>query len=283
MSAVSLLRLDRLGGVAPGNKCFKLIANWNQAKAQGLTRLVSFGGSWSNHLHALAALGAEQGFATVGIVRGDEARENTAMLEDARSFGMEVITVSREEYRRRYDTAYVANIVQRFRPCMIVPEGGANSAGVAGCTAIADLIKHHAPDDEHVVLGVGTGTTLAGLVAGLGKGYRVTGVSALKGASDMESKINAYLQPYCSNSLARWQLVHDWHCGGFAKVSKALKRFMLAFEDVQGVPLEPIYTGKVLYAIHQQLASAGWPSDEPVLAVHTGGLQGRRGYPWLRP
>ncbi|MEM8661321.1 MAG: pyridoxal-phosphate dependent enzyme [Pseudomonadota bacterium] len=281
MSAVSLLRLDQMGGAAPGNKSFKLIANWQQAQAQGLERLVSFGGRWSNHLHALAALGAEQGFSTVGIVRGDDACD-TAMLEDVRRFGMEVITVSRGEYRRRYDAAYIDDIARRFEPCMIVPEGGANATGMAGCAAIAGLVKQHAPGIDHVALGVGTGTTLAGLVAGLGQGYRVIGVSALKGALGLESTVTALLQNAGKNRLAQWQIMHNAHCGGFAKVSADLKRFILAFEDVHGVLLEPVYTGKVMYAIHQQLASGAWPTHKPVLAVHTGGLQGRRGYPWLR-
>ncbi|MEM6582484.1 MAG: pyridoxal-phosphate dependent enzyme [Pseudomonadota bacterium] len=281
MSAVSLLRLDQMGGAAPGNKSFKLIANWQRAQAQGLERLVSFGGRWSNHLHALAALGAEQGFSTVGIVRGDDACD-TAMLEDVRRFGMEVITVSRGEYRRRYDAAYINDIARRFEPCMIVPEGGANATGMAGCAAIADLVKQHAPSIDHIALGVGTGTTLAGLVAGLGRGYRVTGVSALKGALGLESTVTALLQNAGRNRLAQWRIMHDEHCGGFAKVSADLKRFIFAFEDVHGVLLEPVYTGKVMYAIHQHLASGAWPTHKPVLAVHTGGLQGRRGYPWLR-
>ncbi|MEM1155583.1 MAG: pyridoxal-phosphate dependent enzyme [Pseudomonadota bacterium] len=279
MSAVSLLRLDQMGGAAPGNKSFKLIANWQQAEALGLERLVSFGGSWSNHLHALAALGAEQGFATVGIVR--DAHSDTEMLKDVRRFGMEVVKVSRGEYRRRYEPAYIDDIARRFEPCMMVPEGGANAAGVAGCAAVADLIKQYAPGIDHIALSVGTGTTLAGLVAGLGKEYHVTGVSALKGALDLESKIAALLQKVSTRKRARWQILHDGHCGGFAKVSADLKRFILAFEDVQGVPLEPVYTGKLMYAIHQQLAAGAWPIVEPVLAVHTGGLQGRRGYPWL--
>ena len=55
---------------------------------------------------------------------------------------------------------------------------------------------------------------------------------------------------------------------------------MLAFEAVHGVPLEPVYTGKMLYAIHQLCSSGQWDCDTPLLAIHTGGLQGRRGYSW---
>ena len=281
MGNVSLLRLDSGGGLAPGNKYFKLIGNLAEAKRNGVNRLVSFGGAWSNHLHALAAVGAEQGFATVGIIRGDEDAADTAMIADARAWGMQIVRVSRTEYRRRLEPAYLADIQQRFAPCMVVPEGGSNRAGVRGCAAIADLVRTHSPAARHILLPVGTGTTLAGLAAGLDSTYEVTGIAALKGAVDLEHRVEQALAAVAANTVAPWRILHEDHCGGFARTSAELRAFMLEFEAVQGIPLEPVYTGKLLYAIYRRLRSGQWRTDIPLLAIHTGGLQGRRGYPWL--
>ena len=281
MGNVSLLRLDCGGGLAPGNKYFKLAGNLAAAKRKGVNRLVSFGGAWSNHLHALAAVGAEQGFATVGIIRGDEDAADTAMIADARAWGMQIVRVSRTEYRRRLEPAYLAEVQQRFAPCMLVPEGGSNRAGVHGCMAIADLVRTHAPAARHILLPVGTGTTLAGLAAGLDSTYQVTGIAALKGAVDLEHRVEQALAAVAANTVAPWRILHEDHCGGFARTSAELRAFMLEFEAVQGIPLEPVYTGKLLYAIYRRLRSGQWRTDIPLLAIHTGGLQGRRGYPWL--
>lgn len=282
MSSVSLLRLDQIGGLAPGNKHFKLLGNLAEARRLGAQRLVSFGGAWSNHLHALAAVGCERGLQTVGIVRGDDDVAETPMLADARGWGMEIVKVSRTEYRRRFEPGYLDEIRSRYTPCMLIPEGGANAQGVRGCMAIADLIKRTAPSFWQLVVSVGTGTTLAGLVAGLDSAYDITGISALKGATDLETRVAEALISSAAEPVARWRIVHDGHCGGFARANTGLREFMLEFERVQGVALEPVYTGKMLYAIHRRLATGAWRGEDPLLAIHTGGLQGRRGYSWLQ-
>ena len=284
MSSVSLLRLDQTGGLAPGNKSYKLKENFEEARRRGIRRLVSFGGIWSNHLHALAAMGREQGFETIGVVRGERAAgAESAMLQDARAWGMGVHYVSRSEYRRRNDGDYLAEMSARFAPCLVIPEGGANAAGTRGCLAIAELIRDLAPAVRRVVVPVGTGTTLAGIVAGLDDEYEVTGVSALKGASDLQGRVEQALDASAFSAMARWCILHDFHCGGFARSNAQLREFMRAFEEGQGIPLEPVYTGKTLLAVHHLLQTPLWDSATPVLVVHTGGLQGRRGYSWLCP
>lgn len=281
MANVSLLRLDRSGGLAPGNKSFKLQQNLAQARRLGIQRLVSFGGAWSNHLHALAAVGRDAGFATVGIVRGEASAQNSPTLADARAWGMHLVNVSRTEYRRRNDDDYLEQVRQRFAPCLVIPEGGANPAGARGAMAIAQLIKQAAPDARRIVLSVGTGTTLAGVVAGLDPGYEVVGIAALKGATDLEQRVEQLLTGIAGSAVARWQILHDYHCGGFARVSPPLREFITDFEQAHGVPLDPVYTGKMLFAIQQLRQCRQWHADTPVLAIHSGGLQGRRGYAWL--
>lgn len=279
MAQVSLLRLDLTGGLAPGNKSFKLQGNVAAARRQGINRLVSFGGSWSNHLHALAAVAHEQGMESVGLVRGGE--RDTAMLSDARAWGMQLQMLSRSEYQRRNDPEYLQQLAERYAPCVVLPEGGANLEGVSGCQDIAALARRLVPDVSRLVLPVGTGTTLAGILAGMGNtAVEVVGISALRGAHDLEQRVSSALAGAGVTDSANWRILHQYHCGGFARVTPALKEFILAFESVQGIALDPVYTGKMLFAVHQLCASGEW-GQAPILAVHTGGLQGRRGFSWL--
>lgn len=294
MANVSLLRLDLAGGLAPGNKSYKLRHNLDQARRLGVRRLLSFGGAWSNHLHALAAVGHSDGFDTVGIVRGEAHGSVSPMLADAKAWGMQVVHVSRTDYRRRQDPAYLREIQAQFAPCLVIPEGGSNVAGALGCMDIGEQVRSAAPFARRVVLAVGTGTTLAGVAAALAPAApvgaqstttdierEVIGVSALKGASDLEQRVESLLSTCDADNPASWRILHDYHCGGFARVNPALREFMLAFERSHRIKLEPVYTGKMLFAIHQLLGSGRWDSQQPILAIHTGGLQGRRGYPWL--
>ncbi|MEZ5572515.1 MAG: pyridoxal-phosphate dependent enzyme [Halioglobus sp.] len=278
---VSVLRLDQTGGPAPGNKSFKLNNYVLQAERTGISRLVSFGGVWSNHLHALAAVGHNCGIETVGIVRGAASECETPMLIDAQRCGMQIVPVSRQEYRRRQDADYQRDIAEYFAPCLLVPEGGASVVGAQGCAPIAEMILSLAPQVRHVVVPVGTGTTLAGLAAQLDDSYQLHGISALKGAIDMHQRVQNLLRELSPVCGARWRILHDFHCGGFARVNTQLREFILAFEHVHRIQLEPVYTGKTLLAIHQLRQRGEWSEDEAVLVIHTGGLQGRRGYAWL--
>ncbi len=279
---VSLLRLDQTGGLAPGNKSFKLYQYLTQAKQAGAERLVSFGGAWSNHLHALAALGYQHGIETVGVVRGEATEGNSAMLADAARWGMRILHVSRTEYRRRNDVEYQRELSARFAPCLLIPEGGASLTGVRGCAEIGEIIRRRAPQARRIVVPVGTGTTLAGLASSLDARCELHGISALKGAIDLEQKVAEVLQALQVDCAVHWSIRHEFHCGGFARVDAALRDFMLAFEAIQGVELEPVYTGKMLFAIHQLRQQGEWDPETPILAIHTGGLQGRRGYPWMK-
>jgi 1-aminocyclopropane-1-carboxylate deaminase len=136
--AVRAARLDLIDASINGNKWYKLCCNLQQARKLGIRRLLSFGGAWSNHLHALAAAGARFGFETIGIVRGEPSRGLTPTLADAQGFGMRLHFVDRSEYRRRDDADYVQRLAQRFAPCLVIPEGGGNQAGVAGCEVLGE-------------------------------------------------------------------------------------------------------------------------------------------------
>ena len=275
LASVSCLRLDLYDALAPGNKHFKLQPYIDEAVSRGIDRLVSFGGPWSNHLHALAARGHDIGLDTVGIVRGSGA--DTATLTDARNWGMEIRRVSYSEYRRRYDPAYLAEIEQHFAPCIVIPEGGADARGARGAMEILSLLEG-VPTQGRVVLAVGSGSTLAGLSAASKPDTRVTGISALKSGANLEERIEDLLASLDSPRCAPWELIYDYHCGGFARVTPELESFQCEFEAVQGIPLDPVYTAKAFYGVHDLLRRRIWSPEEAIVVIHTGGLQGRRGF-----
>lgn len=268
-----MLRLDQLHGRASGNKWYKLKGHMQAAREQGAHTLVSFGGPWSNHLHALAALGHAVGMATVGIVRG-EGRHTTAMLDDCQRWGMSLRFVGYGEYRRRYDPSWQAQCLSALADPYLIPEGGAGEAGRRGCHDIAALI----PGDVYhcVMLACGTGTTLAGLAEALSSDTEVVGISALKQTDQMQADIASALG---GQHGAPWRVDDRFHMGGFGRFGDGLAAFTLAFESEQGIALDPIYTAKLCYAANAMRCAgelAGWGR---VLLIHTGGLQGRRGFP----
>ncbi|PLW82628.1 hypothetical protein CWI75_08570 [Kineobactrum sediminis] len=282
LDQVQVLRLDRLGGNAPGNKAFKLRGHFDRAAALGARRILSFGGAWSNHLHALAACSRQRGIASVGVIRGEQPARLSATLEDARRWGMALHFVSREEYRQRHEPGYRAQLAQRLQADYVIPEGGADALGVAGCSRIAELVLQRAPAAARIVVAAGTGTTLAGLVAALPPGFHVTGIVALKGDGDLGTRTAVAVAATGATCTAGWDLDIRFHCGGFARSNEALQQVMLACERRFALPLEPVYTGKAMLALQRLRASGEWSSKEPVVLVHTGGLQGRRGFSWLR-
>lgn len=280
---LSIWRLDLLDATASGNKLFKLAENFEAARAAGCTRLLSFGGAYSNHLHALALRGAAAGFHTIGIVRGEADAAANPTLQDALRAGMQLHFVDRETYRRRFDAAELTALQHRFGPCHIIPEGGANTAGIEGCRALGRALRtmlarsrHGAPD--LVVLPCATGSTLAGLVAGLDGYCETLGIAVLKGAGFLFDAVGAGLAAVDAAHCARWSIDLDQHGGGYARANPELLEFVADFAQRSGIPVEPVYTGKMLHALHRRIAAGGFARGARLLVLHTGGLQGLRGF-----
>lgn len=277
---LSILRLDLLSHLGAGNKLFKLKYNLQQAKEEGRQLLLSFGGAWSNHIHALAALGHSEGFKTLGIIRGEPAHGLTPMLEDARAWGMEIHFVDRGEYRLRHDEEYWRQLRQRFGDCYVIPEGASNDLGASGCGEIINLLQSPNIDYQVLVTACGTGSTLAGLIGAAPKDKKLIGVAVLKGLREMEVSVADTAKSLGGGNGCDWTINHNYHHGGYAKVSEQLKTFILSFEKRHKIPLEPIYTGKLMYAVFDMIAKSEFNAGQHIIAVHSGGLQGRRGFDW---
>jgi 1-aminocyclopropane-1-carboxylate deaminase len=279
-----------------GNKYYKLKLNLEHARRQGVSTLLSFGGAWSNHIHALSEAGALGGFKTIGVIRGEPPVNPSAMLTDAVSNGMTLHYVSREQYRRKGDESFIESLRQKFGNFYLLPEGGSNNDAVLGCQEILNLVT--TSDYDIFALSVGTGGTLAGIVSGLAlrrgttnglnlqSNQKVIGYSSLKGAYDLDQSVQQMLNSL-SNDEARkkglmglpdWHICHDYHFGGYAKFPDILREFLDVFERDNKIKLDPIYTAKMMYGVIDQIDTGLIAAGSRVLVIHTGGLQGRRGY-----
>ena len=278
---VSVLRLDEMHPHLGGNKWFKLRPNIAALLRDGLPLAVSFGGAWSNHLRALAAAGKELGFATLGFVRGEQYEPLNPVLEFAADCGMELRYLSRTDYRRKDDPDFLRALTANLGPHLIIPEGGSNAAAVEGCMEIASLLRWQQPlaAARRLMLACGTGTTMAGLIRGLScsvdleSGFesplQVTGVSVLKAPGYIQGQVQSHLQ---QEAAVNWNVLDDYHCGGYARSDARLEAFLSDFASFSGIPLEPVYTGKLMLALWDQISRGGIPADSEVMVLHSGGV-----------
>lgn len=274
---VAVLRLDLLHPQISGNKWFKLLPLMQRLEAGERPRVLSFGGVWSNHLHALAFLGQRFGIATLGLVRGDGGQQPTAMLADARRWGMEIQFLSREQYALRATPGFERWLGQRYPDWEWVPEGGSNRQAVLGCRRIWNLLQGSGWEQpEYLMCALGTGGTLAGLIAGKPERTRILGVPVLKLGAGGERQVRTLLLQAGVGDPGGWALVSGDY-GGYARLSAELAAFMLRMESGGQLPLDPVYTAKLMASFHRQLLAGYFPPGSRVLLVHTGGLQGRRG------
>jgi len=263
------LRLDLIHPAVSGNKWFKLKHNLRYAIDKGCKSVLTFGGAYSNHLHATAAAAREYGLKAIGLVRGMSASVNlTPTLATCKELGMDIVFIAREEYSRKDDIEYLRQLKERYPDSFIIPEGGANEQGRAGAEEIAAFIPS---SYSHVCVSVGTGTTFVGLRNGLHHSQSLLGFVPLRGGSYLKSHIRNHLYHDKDN---HWILFDDYHFGGFGRSTDQLIDFMNSFFSQTSIPLDVVYTSKMMFGIGELLRSSFFPSGSRILCVHTGGLQG---------
>ncbi|MGI4759087.1 MAG: 1-aminocyclopropane-1-carboxylate deaminase/D-cysteine desulfhydrase [Janthinobacterium lividum] len=274
-----LWRDDLLNPDLPGNKARKLKYNLQAARAEGHTRLLTFGGAYSNHLAAVAAAGRLYGFETTGLVRGEAHLPLYPTLARCVADGMVLHYLDRTTYRRRAEPAFLAEVQQQFGPAYLLPEGGTNALALRGVAELIGELRQHTEFDA-VAVAAGTGGTLAGLALGVAQASylaRVVGVAALKGADFLRDEVRALLAAGDAAS-ADFELHTGYHFGGYAKLPPELRAFIRQFEADYGVLLDPIYTGKLLVGVLDLIALGHFAPGSTVVAVHTGGLQAWAGF-----
>lgn len=266
-----LKRDDLIHPDLPGNKWRKLAPNLRAAAEAGDRALLTFGGAYSNHLRATAAAGRLLGFATIGVVRGDELADaplNPSLARCAAD-GMRLHFLDRARYRRSGDPDVLAALHDRFGAFRVIPEGGSNALAAQGC---AELGRELSGAADTVAVACGTGGTLAGLAAGLAPGRRALGLPVLKGGDPhfLQGTVEELQRAAFGGPRGDWRLDGRFHCGGYARRTPDLDAFADAFEDRHQLPLERIYVAKLLYGLTTLAGEGAFAPGSTVAAVITG-------------
>jgi 1-aminocyclopropane-1-carboxylate deaminase len=266
-----VLRLDTIDLYAGGNKLFKLKYNLEEAKKQGFEKILTFGGAWSNHLAAVGAVSNEQ-LAVVAVVRGEEPKIYSDTLTYCKEKGVELHFISRTDYRNKTDENFIQELKNKFGDFYLLPEGGSNALAVKGCSEIANYIPI---DFDYICTAVGSGGTLAGIASTLKPNQRAIGFSALKGAGYLSDEVCKLID---DSTKSNFEIVNDYHFGGYAKTTPELLDFKSNFERQFSIPLDYVYTSKMMFGIFDQIKNSNFKEGSIVVAIHTGGLQGNNGF-----
>ncbi|WP_295812837.1 pyridoxal-phosphate dependent enzyme [uncultured Apibacter sp.] len=261
-------REDMIHPVISGNKFWKLKYNLIKAKNLGKQILVTFGGAMSNHIVACAAAAQANGFQSIGIIRGEEIvekwKENITLTE-ASEYGMKFFFVPRQEYRLKEKSKYIQNILDKIPNYYLVPEGGTNTLAVKGAS---EILSEETYNYDIITSAMGTGGTLAGLSVGAKAYQLVIGFPVLKNAHFLVKELLKYTHK--KNFIVNL----EYHFGGYAKITTELIDFINEFYYLNNIPLDPVYTGKMMFGLRDMIKKGQIDKDKKILAVHTGGLQG---------
>jgi 1-aminocyclopropane-1-carboxylate deaminase len=268
--SVSIRREDRIHPFISGNKFRKLKYNLLQAKSENQESLLTFGGAFSNHIAAAAYAGNEQGFKTIGIIRGDELRDKIMVnptLKFAQECGMQFKFVTREAYRYKTEAEFIENLKHEFGNFYLVPEGGTNEFAVKGCE---EILTEEDSQYDFICCAVGTGGTISGIINSSLPNQKILGFPALKGDFLKED-----IRKFARNE--NWELITEYHFGGYGKVNPELIAFINQFYVENQIPLDPIYTGKMVLGVMDLIRKDYFPKNSKILLIHTGGIQGIAG------
>jgi 1-aminocyclopropane-1-carboxylate deaminase len=268
---VLIKRDDSIHPIISGNKWRKLKYNLLYAKKHHYTGVLSFGGSFSNHIHALAYSCQQQGLKSTAIIRGEKEYASNYTLSMAQQWGMELQFVDRKTYRLRENDDYLAELQQVYPDYLIVPEGGSNTLALIGVGEVITELNRQCEFDT-LLTPVGSGGTLAGLIMADDNRHKLLGVSVLKQDGYLETQVNSLLGESCS--FNNWQILPDFHRGGYAKFNAEDAQRILSFNKVTGFIFEPVYSGKMILALLDLIEQAYFPSGHRIVLLHTGGLQG---------
>ena len=271
-AAVEVLRLDQVHPVISGNKWFKLQGYLQEAKKRNKV-VLTFGGAFSNHIVATAAAAQNAGLKSIGIIRGEKAARPSHTLVQAEAYGMRLFFTSRALYKEK---KLPTEVLDEYAPGNLytIPEGGYGTKGAAGAKDI--LLKNNTTGFTHILAPVGTGTTLAGLAAAATESQKIIGISVLKNNFSLKNEIERLLPPAKQNCF---DLLHNYHFGGYARTNPELLRFMNDLYSKTGIPTDFVYTAKAFFAVFDLLQKDFFTSGDRVLVIHTGGLQGNLSLP----
>ena len=279
-----LLRLEQTDPMISGNKWFKLIYNLEAFKKQHYSKLLTFGGAYSNHIHATAEACHRFDIPVIGVIRGEQSPKLNRTLLEAQQRNMLLYYISRQDYRLKNKPDFIKSLLAKLidlnylskqDKVYILPEGGSNDLAIQGCALIPKLISI---DYNYLCCAIGSGGTFSGLISGVSetqKNAKLLGFSALKGANNLSLTINELLKlSNVEKNIPAWEINHNYHFGGFAKTTNELIEFMHHFYQNHSIKLDAIYTAKMMFGLYQLIKQGYFPRGSQIIAVHTGGLQG---------
>ena len=266
-----LLRLDKIHPVISGNKWFKLRFYIEEAIANKKSTVLTFGGPWSNHIVATAAICKLNGLQSIGMIRGERPTQFSSTLTSATDYGMKLNFLSRADYKQRY----IPIDLLASDDLYIINEGGYGETGALGAASISDCYKKD--EFTHICCAVGTGTMMAGLIKSALPGQDVIGISVLKNNTDLDGEVEALLTN--GEKTKPHKIIHSYHFGGYAKYQPALTDFMNDFYQLTSIATDFVYTGKLLFGIYDLARKKYFPTGSRILVIHSGGLQGNNSLP----
>lgn len=260
-------RIDKVHPFISGNKWYKLKYNLIAAKEKGFKTILTFGGAYSNHIAATAFAAQEKGFKSIGIIRGEAHLPLNSTLAFVVESGMELNYVSRTDYREKTTPDFLEKLKAQFGSFYFIPEGGTNELAIQGTAEILEAND----SQDYICCAVGTGGTISGIVNSSVAKQKVLGFSAIKGSEQLEKDISIW------TNKENWKLLNNYHFGGYTKISDELIEFITSFNKEHNIPLDAIYSGKMLFGILDLVKQDYFPKGSSILAIHTGGLQGNKG------
>ncbi len=271
---ITVKRLDQKHPEIPGNKWYKLHYNIKEAIRQGQRQILTFGGAYSNHIQATAAAAKLSGLKAIGVIRGEQITPPNPTLAYALAAGMELHYLSRTDYRQKTCALILDRLRQAYGDFYLIPEGGTNALAIRGAQ---EILEESDFGYDLICTSIGTGGTMTGLLAAAKASQKVMGFSALKG-DFIHKEIQNLLRQYHIDPACTYENITGYHFGGYAKFTPELIQFMQSFTRKTGIPLDPIYTGKMMFGLVDLLQKNKIPEGTKILALHTGGLQGIKGF-----
>lgn len=268
--SLHIRREDMIHPVVSGNKYRKLKYNLEEAQIKGFKTLLTFGGAFSNHIAAVAFAGHKNGFKTIGVIRGDELKNkytSNPTLDFADKMGMKLEFITRDEYKQKDSEGFLQQLRDCFGDFYLIPEGGTNILAVKGCE---EILTKDDKQYDYVCCAVGTGGTISGIINASFPYQKILGFPALKG-DFLKNDIRNFA------TGDNWELITDYHFGGYGKTNDELIRFINLFYEKYKIPLDPIYTGKMMFGICNLAENGYFAKNSRILAIHTGGIQGIQG------
>jgi len=260
-------RIDKINSSVSGNKWYKLKYNMLEAKRMGVNKVLTFGGAYSNHIIATAIAAKENGFASIGIIRGNQNIHDNPTISLAKDYGMNIYYIDRSQYENKEHAYFLNDLISRFGSFYMIPEGGTNKFGVMGAQEIID----HNDTSNYICCPVGTGGTISGIINSSDSSQIIIGFSAIRNYNDLEKKINMY------TSKKNWHLINKYVLGGYARINPSLIKFINNFYIDTGVALDAIYTGKMMMGILDLISKDYFKEGSSILVIHSGGMQGNKG------